>query len=75
MTTLCWIIVSGLLMSAIALVGRATLLLTEARLRALLLPMVALAADALHKFIGGLAVAGAFLIDVRVGRPIERQKC
>jgi hypothetical protein len=48
------------------------LLLTEARLRALLLPMVALAADALHKFIGGLAVAGAFLIDVRVGIDLPR---
>jgi len=119
-------------MSAIALIGGVTLLLTEARLRSLLLPLVALAAgtllggalfhlipaaidqmgnrlsvylwivagfgvffaleqflnwhhchrtpcehqpltylilaaDALHNFVGGLAVAGAFLIDIRVG--------
>lgn len=132
MTPFVWILASGLLMSAIALIGSVTLLLTEARLRALLLPLVALAAgtllggalfhlipaaigqmgnglsvylsivagfavffaleqflnwhhchhapcehqpltylilvaDALHNFIGGLAVGGAFLIDTRVG--------
>ena len=132
MTTLLWIVASGLLMSAIALVGAVTLLLSEARLRSLLLPLVALAAgtlvggalfhlipeavdqlgnslsvyvwivagftvffaleqflnwhhchqtpcqhqpltylilvaDGLHNFIGGLAVAGAFLIDIKVG--------
>jgi zinc and cadmium transporter len=131
-TALFWIVIGGLLMSAIALIGGVTLLLTEARLRALLLPLVALAAgtllggaflhlipaavsqmgnglpvylwilvgfavffaleqflnwhhchrtscehkpltylilvaDALHNFIGGLAVAGAFLIDIRLG--------
>jgi zinc and cadmium transporter len=132
MTTLAWIVLSGLLMSAIALVGSLTLVLREETLRRLLLPLVALAAgtllggalfhmvpasveelgnhlsiyvwiltgfatflaleqflhwhhchravsqhrpltyliliaDALHNFIGGLAVAGAFLIDVKVG--------
>ncbi len=132
MTTLWWIVAGGLLMSAIALVGAVTLLLPEARLRSLLLPLVALAAgtllggaffhlipeavsqsgnelslyvwvvagfaaffaleqflnwhhchqtpcehqpltylilvaDGLHNFIGGLAVAGAFLIDIKVG--------
>jgi zinc and cadmium transporter len=132
MTTFAWIVFSGLLMSAIALVGSLTLVLREETLKKLLLPMVALAAgtllggalfhmipasvdklgnelsiyiwiligfgiflgleqflhwhhchravsehrpltyliliaDALHNFIGGLAVAGAFLIDIRVG--------
>jgi zinc and cadmium transporter len=132
MTTFLWIFFSGILMSAIALVGSITLFLSEAKLKKLLLPLVALAAgtllggallhmipaaieqsgnqlsiylwtlvgftiflaleqflhwhhchrapsehrpltyliliaDALHNFIGGLAVAGAFLIDVRVG--------
>lgn len=132
MPTILWIITSGLLMSAIALVGSSTLFLSEATLKKLLLPLVALAAgtllgdalfhmipaaveksgnqlsiylwvllgftlflaleqflhwhhchrapsehrpltyliliaDGVHNFIGGLAVAGAFLIDVRVG--------
>jgi zinc and cadmium transporter len=132
MTTFLWILFSGMLMSAIALVGSLTLVLPEAKLKKLLLPMVALAAgtllagallhmipaaveksgnqvsiylwillgftlflaleqflhwhhchrapsehrpltylilvaDGVHNFIGGLAVAGAFLIDVRVG--------
>jgi zinc and cadmium transporter len=123
---------SGILMSAIALVGSITLFLSEATLKKILLPLVALAAgtllggallhmipaaieksgnevpvyiwtlvgftlflaleqflhwhhchrtpsehkpltyliliaDGVHNFIGGLAVAGAFLIDVRVG--------
>ncbi|HSK30415.1 MAG TPA: ZIP family metal transporter [Candidatus Limnocylindria bacterium] len=132
MTTLVWIIASGLLMSAVALIGSVTLFLSEATLKKILLPLVALAAgtllggaflhmipaaieksgnrpsiylwtllgftlflaleqflhwhhchrapsehrpltyliliaDGVHNFIGGLAVAGAFLIDVRVG--------
>jgi zinc and cadmium transporter len=132
MTTFLWIFFSGLLMSAIALVGSITLFLSEVALKKLLLPLVALAAgtllggallhlipaaiekagnqlsiylwillgftlflaleqflhwhrchrapsehkpltyliliaDGVHNFIGGLAVAGAFLIDVRVG--------
>lgn len=132
MPTILWIITSGLLMSAIALIGSVTLLLDETTLKKLLLPLVALAAgtllggaflhmipaavdksgnqlsiylwvllgftlflaleqflqwhhchrapsehrpltyliliaDGVHNFIGGLAVAGAFLIDVRVG--------
>ncbi len=132
MSTLAWIATTGLLMSAISLVGSVTLLLPEATLRRILMPLVALAsgtllggaffhmipaavedrgnglsvycwilggfslffvleqflkwhhchrvpsehepltilillADAVHNFIGGLAVAGAFLIDVRVG--------
>ena len=132
MTTFLWIFASGILMSAIALVGSVTVFLSEAALKKILLPLVALAAgtllggallhmipaaidkngnqlsiylwtlvgftlflaleqflpwhhchrapsehrpltyliliaDGLHNFIGGLAVAGAFLIDVRVG--------
>jgi zinc and cadmium transporter len=133
MEPLAWIIVSGLLMSCIALVGSLTLLLTEDTLRKLLLPLVALSAgsllggaffhmlpasletmgvqisvfvwiligfsvffmleqflhwhhchkasaecrqpltylillgDGLHNFIGGLAVAGTFLIDIHLG--------
>jgi zinc and cadmium transporter len=130
---LVWIVVSGLLMSAIALVGSVTLLLKAETLERILLPLVALAAgsliggalfhmlpegvaalgndlpvyvwtaagfavffvleqflhwhhchqarhehrrplgylvllsDGLHNLLGGMAVAGAFLIDVRVG--------
>jgi zinc and cadmium transporter len=130
---LLWIIGSGLLMSAIALVGSVTLVLSERALQIILLPLVAFAAgsllggaffhmlpvglaagmsdvtvyalilagfttffgleqflhwhhchradtackqpltyliligDGLHNFLGGLAVAGAFLIDIRVG--------
>jgi zinc and cadmium transporter len=133
MSTLAWILVSSLLMSAIALVGAVTLVLPERHLRRILMPLVALAAgtllggglfhmipgalaaggsaqgvflwvlagfstflaleqflhwhhchrgesdcrhplgylilvgDALHNFLGGLAVAGAFLVDIRVG--------
>lgn len=132
MTTFVWILSSGLLMSVIALVGSVTLVLQEATLKKLLLPLVALAAgtllggalfhmipasveklgndfsiyvsivvgfglflgleqflhwhhchrtpsqhrpltyliliaDGVHNFIGGLAVAGAFLIDINVG--------
>jgi zinc and cadmium transporter len=132
-TTFGWIVVSGVAMSGLALVGSATLLLSEARLRQTLLPLVAFAAgtllggaffhmlpgalaqgrplqsvflwtavgfttffaleqflhwhhchraarsegrpltylillgDGLHNFLGGLAVAGAFIADVRLG--------
>jgi zinc and cadmium transporter len=45
-----WIVLSGLLMSAIALVGSVTLLLRESTLQRVLLPLVALAAGSL---IGG----------------------
>ena len=131
--TLLWIIGSGLLMSAIALVGGVTLVLPERTLQRILLPLVAFAAgsllggaffhmlpvglaagmsdvtvyalllagfamffgleqflhwhhchraeatckkpltyliligDGLHNFLGGLAVAGTFLIDIRLG--------
>jgi zinc and cadmium transporter len=131
--TLIWIVISGLLMSSIALVGSVTLVLKEHTLRRTLLPLVALSAgsllggalfhmipaalettgvkisvfvwvvagfsvffileqflhwhhchkasaeckqpltylillgDGLHNFIGGLAVAGAFLMDIRLG--------
>jgi zinc and cadmium transporter len=130
---LLWIVGSGLLMSAIALVGSVTLVLSERALQTVLLPLVAFAAgsllggaffhmiptglaagmtdvtvsililagfamffgleqflhwhhchradstckkpltyliligDGLHNFLGGLAVAGTFLIDVRLG--------
>jgi zinc and cadmium transporter len=128
-----WIVGSGLLMSAIALVGSLTLLLSERALQRILLPLVAFAAgsllggaffhmlpvgmatgmsdvavyglalagfavffgleqflhwhhchradtackkpltyliligDGLHNFLGGLAVAGTFIIDIRLG--------
>jgi zinc and cadmium transporter len=130
---LLWIIGSGLLMSAIALVGAVTLVLSEQTLQRILLPLVAFAAgsllggaffhmipaglaagmgdvtvyslilagfavffgleqflhrhhchraetsckkpltyliligDGLHNFLGGLAVAGTFVIDIRLG--------
>jgi len=129
---LLWIVLSGLLMSAIALVGSVTLLLKETTLQKLLLPLVSFAAgtliggalfhmipaaleslttevtfrwvaagflvffaleqflqwhhchrrynthkkpvtyliligDGVHNFLGGLAVAGVFLIDIRLG--------
>ncbi|MFO7767811.1 MAG: ZIP family metal transporter [bacterium] len=133
MTIFLWILLGGVLMSAIALVGSVTLLLREGTLRRLLLPLVAFAAgsllggaffhmipgalgeggdplwvftwlmagfalfllleqflhwhhchrdvaeckepltylillgDGLHNFMGGLAVAGAFLADIRLG--------
>lgn len=133
MSVLAWIVVGGVLMSALALVGAVTVVLPERQLQRLLLPLVALAAgsllggaffhmipaavrqaddllsllfwvlvgfssflaleqflhwhhchradaacgtpvtylillgDGLHNFLGGLAVAGAFLLDVRVG--------
>jgi len=128
-----WIVASGVLMSAIAMVGSATLFLSERTLQRILLPLVAFAAgsllggaffhmlpvgleagmsdvtvyglalagfamffgleqflhwhhchradtsckkpltyliligDGLHNFLGGLAVAGTFLIDIRLG--------
>ena len=133
MTTLLWILGSGVLMSLIALIGSVTLLLSERTLERLVLPLVALAAgsliggalfhmipaslatiepqtnvwlmlllgftlfmaleqllhwhhcqradaacrkpltylillgDGLHNFIGGLAIASTFLIDIRLG--------
>jgi hypothetical protein len=42
-STLAWIATTGLLMSAISLVGSVTLLLPEATLRRILMPLVALA--------------------------------
>lgn len=47
MSTLIWIVVSGLLMSAIALVGSCTLLLKKSTLDRLVPPLVALAAGSL----------------------------
>ncbi|MBE9516390.1 MAG: ZIP family metal transporter [Proteobacteria bacterium] len=133
MSTLAWIVGSGLLMSAIALVGSVTLILRESTLQKIILPLVAFAAgsliggaffhmipagmakisnttvlfawlltgfalffaleqflhwhhchraradckqpltyliligDGLHNFIGGMAIAGTFLIDIRLG--------
>jgi len=133
MSVLGWILVSGLAMSAIALVGATTLLMSPRTLDRIVLPLVGLAAgsllggalfhmlpesvaalgngldvyvalaagfvtffvleqflhwhhchrsdhsqhrplghlillaDGLHNFIGGLAVGGAFVIDIRVG--------
>jgi zinc and cadmium transporter len=132
MPTVAWIVLSGVAMSALALVGSVTLLLSEATLQKLLRPLVAFAAgslfggalfhmvpaalgamppmvafrwvalgfllffalelflhwhhchrgsaqcrrplgylvlvgDGLHNFLGGLAIAGVFLLDVRLG--------
>lgn len=133
MTTLLWIVLSGVVMTAIALVGSVTLLLTPTALERLLKPLVAFAAgsllggaffhmlpaamsdgtdparvflwtlagfvvffglegllhwhhchratsdcrkpltyliligDGLHNFLGGLGVAGVFLVDIRLG--------
>ncbi len=50
MSTFLWILLSGLLMSAIAMVGSVTLLLSQRVLKKVLLPLVAFAAGAL---IGG----------------------
>jgi zinc and cadmium transporter len=47
MSTLAWIIVSGLLMNAVALVGSVTLVLPERLFERLVLPLVALAAGSL----------------------------
>jgi zinc and cadmium transporter len=132
MTTFTWILVGGVLMSAIALVGSLTLVLRETTLQKVLLPLVSFAAgslvggalfhmipaslmsmpvrttfawvalgflfffgleqflhwhhchrafaeckrpltyliligDGLHNFLGGLSIAGVFLVDVRLG--------
>lgn len=133
MSELSWIIVSGLLMSAIALVGSVTLILKKETLHTIMMPLVAFAAgsliggaffhmipaglehsglslvffvwvvigfssffaleqllhwhhcnradsdckqplgymilfaDALHNLLGGLAIGGTFLIDIRLG--------
>ena len=133
MTPFAWIVLSSLLMSAIALVGSVTLVLSQETLRKITLPLVAFAAgsliggaflhmipeglaqgggghafflwivagfavffaleqllhwrhchrstadtrrpltylillgDGLHNYIGGLAVAGTFLVDIRLG--------
>jgi zinc and cadmium transporter len=47
MTTFLWIVLSGLLMSAISLVGSLTLLLPEATLNRIVMPLVAFAAGSL----------------------------
>jgi zinc and cadmium transporter len=132
MSPLAWIILGGILMTAIALVGSVTLMLRDSTLKKLLLPLVSFAAgsliggalfhmiptslrdmpalvalgwvalgfllffaleqflhwhhchrasagcrrplgylilvgDALHNFLGGVAIAGVFLVDVRLG--------
>ncbi|MBD3648178.1 MAG: ZIP family metal transporter [Pseudomonadales bacterium] len=133
MSVLAWIIVCGLLMAVVAFVGAFTLLLKDATLKAVLLPLVAFAAgtligsafifmiptglesygdgrnfylwvligfttffgieqllhwhhshrpgadreqpvtwliligDGIHNFVGGVAVAGTFLVDVQLG--------
>jgi hypothetical protein len=61
MSTLTWIVPSGTGMSSLALVGAATVVLPERVLERVLLPLVG------HNFIGGLAVGGAFVVDIRVG--------
>jgi zinc and cadmium transporter len=131
-TTFLWILLAGILMSAIALVGSLTLVLSESTLEKILLPLVSFAAgslvggalfhmipasllnmpvmttfgwvalgflaffgleqflhwhhchrafadcrkpltyliligDGLHNFLGGLSIAGVFLVDVRLG--------
>ena len=53
MSTLAWIVISGVAISAIAMVGSVTLLLPERTLERLLVPLVALAAGSL--------LGGAFL--------------
>lgn len=131
-TTFLWILLGGVMMSALALVGSVTLVLRESTLEKVLLPLVAFAAgsmiggalfhmlpaslvslspeatftwaaigftlffaleqflhwhhchrgsgqcqqpltylvlvgDGLHNFLGGLAIAGVFLVDIRLG--------
>ncbi len=64
MTTLGWIVLLSMLMSAISLVGSITLVLKPATLDRLLLPLVAFAAGSL---IGGMFVAASFLTDFQPG--------
>ena len=60
MSTLGWIISTGIVMSAIALIGSVTLLLKETTLQRIMLPLVAFAAGSL--------IGGAFFhIDIRLG--------
>jgi zinc and cadmium transporter len=69
-SALAWILVGGLLMSAIALTGSLTLLMPPATLQRLLAPFVSLAAgtgDALHNFLGGLGIGSTFLVNARAG--------
>lgn len=57
MSTLAWIVSSGMLMSAIALIGSVTLFLKEATPQ---LTYLILIGDGLPNFLGGLAIAGTF---------------
>jgi hypothetical protein len=66
MTPRLWILSGGVAMSALALVGSVTPLLEARTLERLLLPLGAFGGG-LHSFVGGLAGAGAFLVDVRPG--------
>ena len=59
MSTLLWIITSGLLMSAIALVGSVTLILQESTLQRIILPLVA--------FSAGSLIGGAFFHMIPAG--------
>lgn len=61
MSTLGWIVASGLVMSAIALIGGVTLVLREATLQRIVLPLVAFAAGSLMVNIVHL---GAFVASV-----------
>lgn len=76
MSTLAWIVSSGLLMSAIALVGSVTLLLKAQTLERIILPLVSLAAGSLiggaffHMIPAGIAQSGsstAFYVWIVVG--------
>ena len=64
MSTFAWIVTSGLAMSAIALVGSVTLVLSESTLQRIILPLVAFAAGSLiggaffHMIPAGLAEYG-----------------
>lgn len=82
MSTIAWIVTGGLLMSAIAMMGGLTTVLSPRVLEQLLhwhhchradaacrKPKTyrILLGDGLHNFLGGLAIASAFLVDPRVG--------
>lgn len=64
MTTFAWIMVSGIAMSALALVGSVTLLMSAERLQRILLPLVAFAAGTLlggamlHMLPGAIEITG-----------------